>query len=176
MCIPPFPNVRMRSGDIGKVDADGFLYIMDRKKDLIIRGGENISCSEIEAAIYEHPDVAEAAAFGIADARLGEIVSACFIDRVCLLAQLFTKLLACVFQVGLAVVMKPGARPLTLDTCTTFLKKSNKLAPFKYPSAVFVWHEPNLPRGATGKIVKKDIRQYYADRLKAANTKPVSKL
>ena len=66
--------VRLRTGDIGKVDEDGFLYILDRKKDLIIRGGENISCSEVEAAVYEHPDVSEAAAFGLPDTRLGETV------------------------------------------------------------------------------------------------------
>ncbi|MDP1027962.1 class I adenylate-forming enzyme family protein [Sphingomonas sp. KR1UV-12] len=62
-----------RSGDIGYLDADGYLFIVDRKKDIIIRGGENISCQEVEAALYTHPAVKEAAVFGLADERLGEV-------------------------------------------------------------------------------------------------------
>ncbi|PNB49008.1 AMP-dependent synthetase, partial [Pseudomonas sp. FW305-130] len=59
------------TGDIGYLDEDGYLFIVDRKKDIIIRGGENISCQEVEAAIYEHPAVAEAAVFGLPDERFG---------------------------------------------------------------------------------------------------------
>ena len=65
-----------RTGDLGYLDPDGYLYIVDRKKDIIIRGGENISCQEVEAAIYEHAAVAECAVFGLPDERLGEVVGA----------------------------------------------------------------------------------------------------
>merc|ERR1719230_218542 len=66
----------MRTGDVGRVDEEGFVYIMDRLKDMIIRGGENISCAEVESAVYEHPSVAECAVFGLPDERLGEVVGA----------------------------------------------------------------------------------------------------
>ena len=65
-----------RTGDLGRLDEDGYLFIVDRKKDLVIRGGENISCQEVEAAIYAHPAVSEAAVFGVADERLGEVPAA----------------------------------------------------------------------------------------------------
>jgi len=65
-----------RTGDIGYLDEDGYLFIVDRKKDIIIRGGENISCQEVEAALYEHPEVAEAAVFGLPDERFGEVPGA----------------------------------------------------------------------------------------------------
>jgi acyl-CoA synthetase (AMP-forming)/AMP-acid ligase II len=61
-----------RSGDVGIIDEEGFLFIKDRIKDIVIRGGENIACLEIEAAIYEHPSVREASVFGVPDERLGE--------------------------------------------------------------------------------------------------------
>ena len=64
------------TGDIGYLDEDGYLFIVDRKKDIIIRGGENISCQEVEAAIYAHPHVSECAVFGLPDERLGEVVGA----------------------------------------------------------------------------------------------------
>jgi long-chain acyl-CoA synthetase len=64
------------TGDIGYLDEDGYLFIVDRKKDIIIRGGENISCQEVEAAIYAHPQVSECAVFGLPDERLGEVVGA----------------------------------------------------------------------------------------------------
>ena len=70
------PDGYFLTGDIGYLDEDGYLFIVDRKKDIIIRGGENISCQEVEAAIYEHPAVAEAAVFGLADERLGEVPGA----------------------------------------------------------------------------------------------------
>merc|ERR1712096_80328 len=63
-------------GDLGKVDKKGFVYIVDRKKDIIIRGGENISCAEVEGAFYEHPAVMECCVFGVPDPRLGEKVAA----------------------------------------------------------------------------------------------------
>ena len=66
----------LKTGDIGYLDEDGYLFIVDRKKDIIIRGGENISAQEVEAAIYAHPAVSEAAVFGVADERLGEVPAA----------------------------------------------------------------------------------------------------
>jgi long-chain acyl-CoA synthetase len=65
----------LRSGDIGRVDEDGFYYVEDRLKDMILRGGENVYCAEVEAAIYEHPAVHEAAVFGVPHERLGEEVA-----------------------------------------------------------------------------------------------------
>ena len=59
------------TGDIARIDDDGFVFIVDRAKDMVLRGGENVYCSEVEAAIYEHPTVAEAAVFGVPDERLG---------------------------------------------------------------------------------------------------------
>jgi long-chain acyl-CoA synthetase len=70
------PNGYFLTGDIGYLDEDGYLFIVDRKKDIIIRGGENISCQEVEAALYAYPQVAECAVFGLADERLGEVVGA----------------------------------------------------------------------------------------------------
>ena len=69
------PNGWFHTGDIARVDEDGFVFIVDRAKDMVLRGGENVYCSEVEAAIYEHPGVAEAAVFGVPDDRLGEIVA-----------------------------------------------------------------------------------------------------
>ena len=69
------------TGDIARIDEDGFVFIVDRAKDMVLRGGENVYCSEVEAAIYEHPDVAEAAVFGIPDDRLGEDVAAAVVLR-----------------------------------------------------------------------------------------------
>merc|ERR1712202_110050 len=71
-------------GDLGKIDKNGFVYIVDRKKDIIIRGGENISCAEVEGALYEHPDILECSVFGIPDVRLGEKVAAtCVLKEGC---------------------------------------------------------------------------------------------
>ena len=70
-----------RTGDIATIDEDGFVFIVDRAKDMVLRGGENIYCSEVESAIYAHPDVAEAAVFGVPDERLGEIVGAAVVPR-----------------------------------------------------------------------------------------------
>merc|ERR1712178_497265 len=72
-------QIWFRTGDLGRVDEDNFLYIMDRAKDVIIRGGENISSAEVEAALYEHPAVGEVAAFGAPDDRLGEVVCAALV-------------------------------------------------------------------------------------------------
>jgi acyl-CoA synthetase (AMP-forming)/AMP-acid ligase II len=131
-----FKDGWFHTGDIGYQDAEGFVYIVDRIKELIIRGGENISCTEVEEAIYSHPDIAEAAVFSLPDERLGEIV-------------------------GAAVHARPGAQ-VSADTVQSFLK--DKLAAFKIPVHVWV-HDDNLPRIASGKIFKKQIRADLIARL-----------
>jgi len=116
-----------RTGDIGRVDADGYYYIVDRKKDLIIRGGYNIYPREIEEVLYEHPEVAEAAVVGIPHPELGE-------------------------EVGAAVALKPGAT-VTPDELRSYVK--SQVAAYKYPRRV--WIVDALPKGPTGKILKKEI-------------------
>ncbi len=117
------------SGDIGRLDDEGFIYIEDRAKDMVIRAGENIYCAEVEAAIYEHPAVYEAAAFGIPHERLGEELVA-------------------------AVMLRPGAE-VTAEELQDHVKE--KLAAFKVPSQV-IFVDEQLPRGATGKILKRELR------------------
>mmetsp|Transcript_25391 Transcript_25391/g.55236 ORF Transcript_25391/g.55236 Transcript_25391/m.55236 type:complete len:615 (+) Transcript_25391:172-2016(+) len=133
-----------RTGDLGMLDEDGLMYITDRAKDIIIRGGENISCGEVEHAIYDHPSIAEVAAVGMPDETLGEVVA-------------------------VAVVVKPGEKVPTPQELKAVAAK--KLAGFKVPAEVYVWPDA-LPRGATGKIQKRDIR----DKLKAQRGGPQSKL
>ena len=114
-----------RSGDIGYLDEEGFLYIVDRKKEIIIRGGENISCQEVEAAIYGNTAVAEACIFGVEDERFGEVP-------------------ALVYHV------KEG-QSLPQDALLDSLK--GKLAPFKMPVHIWEYDEP-LPKLGTAKIAK----------------------
>jgi long-chain acyl-CoA synthetase len=118
------------TGDIARIDEDGFVFIVDRAKDMVIRGGENIYCSEVEAAIYEHPDVAEAAVFGLPDDRLGEIVAA-------------------------AVVLR-GGRSLTDEQLSEYL--GERIAKFKIPTKVWFRSE-QLPRNANGKFMKRELRE-----------------
>merc|ERR1711972_505234 len=129
-----------RTGDLGRLDDHGFLYIMDRAKDIIIRGGENISCAEVEAALFEHPDVAEVAAVGVPHETLGEAVA-------------------------VAVVFKGGSS-VPLKELQEFAGRS--LAAFKVPSEFYIWKDTSLPRGATGKVQKRDIRERLADFRKGA--------
>lgn len=119
----------LRSGDIGHLDEDGFIYVEDRAKDMVLRGGENIFSAEVEAAIYEHPAVYEAAVFGVPDPRLGE-------------------------QVAAAVVVKKGA---TLSAEELQAHVAKRLATFKVPTLI-TFSEEQLPRGATGKILKRELR------------------
>jgi acyl-CoA synthetase (AMP-forming)/AMP-acid ligase II len=121
-----------RSGDIGYLDADGYLFIVDRKKDIIIRGGENISCQEVEAALYENEDVAEAAVFGLADPRFGEVPG--------------------------AVVHAADGKTLTVEGLHAFL--AARLAAFKIPERIWIAADP-LPRLGTEKIDKVTIRNHY---------------
>jgi long-chain acyl-CoA synthetase len=121
-----------RTGDIGYLDEDGYLFIVDRKKDIIIRGGENISCQEVEAALYEHPAVAEAAVFGLADERFGEVPAA------------------------VVHLSQPGR--VEAEDLTAFLHQH--IAAFKVPQRIWVVPDP-LPRLGTEKIDKVSLRAKY---------------
>jgi len=123
----------LRSGDLGRLDEEGFIYVEDRVKDMILRGGENVYCAEVEAAIYEHPAVHEAAVFGIPHERLGEEVAA-------------------------AVMLKPGMA-LTVDELREFVGKS--LAAFKVPTRV-IFRNDAIPRNASGKMLKRELQREVA--------------
>ena len=123
-----------RTGDIGYLDADDYVFIVDRKKDIIIRGGENISCQEVEAAIYEHPAVAEACVFGLADERLGEIPG--------------------------AVVHVYEGEHLSDEALQFFL--CERLAAFKLPARLWFEAAP-LPKLGTEKIDKVGLRTKYRE-------------
>lgn len=123
-----------RTGDLGYLDPEGYLFIVDRKKDIIIRGGENISCQEVEAAIYEHGAVAEACVFGLLDERLGEIV-------------------------GAVIFFRPGS-DLGEDAILTFL--GDRLASFKVPAQIWIAPGP-LPKLGTEKIDKVQLRATYRE-------------
>lgn len=121
----------IRTGDAGYMDADGYLFIHDRMKDMIISGGENIYPAEVESAIFGHPAVQEVAVFGIPDDKWGETVKA-----VC--------------------VAKPG---MTIDEADIIAWTRERIAPFKCPRSVDVIDA--LPRNASGKILRKDLRAPY---------------
>lgn len=129
-----FDNGYFRSGDLGYLDADGYLFIVDRKKDIIIRGGENISCQEVEAAIYEHAEVNECAVFGLPDERLGECV-------------------------GAVVWTKPDSS-VTADDLVSFL--AARLAPYKVPCQIWMSNDA-LPKLGSEKIDKVSLRTRYRE-------------
>jgi long-chain acyl-CoA synthetase len=116
-----------RTGDLAKVDSDGYYYIVDRKKDLIIRGGYNVYPREIEEVLHEHPAVAEVAVVGIPHPDLGE-------------------------EVGAAVALIPGASATPAEL-REFAK--DKMAAYKYPRQV--WLVESLPKGPTGKILRREV-------------------
>jgi long-chain acyl-CoA synthetase len=118
----------LHTGDIGKLDEEGYLSIVGRKKEMIIRGGYNVYPREIEELLYEHPAVQEAAVIGVPHAELGEEVKA-------------------------VVCLKAGAR-ITADEIRAYCKE--RIAAYKYPRLVEIRSEP-LPKGATGKIQKRDL-------------------
>jgi acyl-CoA synthetase (AMP-forming)/AMP-acid ligase II len=118
------------TGDVATIDDDGFVFIVDRIKDMVLRGGENVYCSEVEAAIYELDGVAEAAVFGVPDDRLGEIV-------------------------GAAIVLSPGA---SMTEEQLLARLGEHLAKFKIPERVWFLNE-SLPRNANGKFVKRDLKE-----------------
>jgi long-chain acyl-CoA synthetase len=119
----------LRTGDIGRIDDEGFVYVSDRAKDMVLRGGENIYSAEVEAAIYEHPAVYEAAVYGLPHERLGE-------------------------ELACHVMVKPG-ETLDVDELQRFV--GERLASFKVPSRVTIVTE-QLPRNASGKILKRELR------------------
>ena len=116
------------TGDMATVDADGYFFIVDRKKDMIIRGGYNVYPREIEEVLYEHPAVSEAAVVGVADDALGEEVAA-------------------------VVVLKTGA-DASADDIRAYVKE--RVAAYKYPRKI--WFSEELPKGPTGKILKREIK------------------
>lgn len=117
----------LSTGDVGRIDEDGYLYLVDRKKELIIRGGYNVYPREVEEALYAHPDVLEVAVVGVPHERYGEEVAA-------------------------LVVPRPGASP-TAEELQAWAKE--RVAAYKYPRLVVLVDE--LPKGATGKILKRSI-------------------
>jgi long-chain acyl-CoA synthetase len=122
------PDGWFRTGDLARQDADGYFFIVDRKKDLIIRGGYNVYPREVEEVLYEHPAVAEAAVVGLPHPRHGE-------------------------EVGAAVVLKPGAEATPAEL-QAFCRE--RIAAYKYPR--HVWLEAALPKTATGKVLRREVQ------------------
>jgi acyl-CoA synthetase (AMP-forming)/AMP-acid ligase II len=129
-----FTDGWFHTGDLGYRDADGFYHVVDRKKDMIIRGGENIYCAEVEAALLEHPGVRDAAVVGVPDPAYGE-------------------------QVGAIVQRASGWDEKALEAELT-ASLAARLARFKIPTRYFIIDE-DLPRTATGKVLKRELRQTY---------------
>jgi long-chain acyl-CoA synthetase len=127
-----FRNGFFHTGDIGHQDAGGYFYILDRLKDMIVTGGENVYSGEVEAVIYGHPAVREVAVFGVPDPQWGELVMAC-------------------------VVLKPGTA-LTADELVVFCRRS--LASYKLPRRI-EFPETDLPKSSTGKILKRTLRERF---------------
>ena len=127
-------NGWLHTGDGGYIDDEGFLFIKDRIKDMILRGGENVFCTEVEGSIYEHPAVYEAAVFGVPHERLGE-------------------------EVAVAIFPKEGVS-ITAEDLWKFL--DGKISSFKVPNHVVLMNEP-LPRNAAGKFLKTALRDGVAN-------------
>ena len=122
----------LRTGDIATLDAGGYLHILDRKKDMVLRGGENIYCAEVEAAIFRHPAVAEVCAFSVPDERLGE-------------------------EVGVAVVFREGHSAGEDDLRQ---HAAAFIARYKVPKYVWISNDP-LPRNASSKFLRKQLRETF---------------
>jgi long-chain acyl-CoA synthetase len=120
----------LHTGDVARIDEDGFIFIVDRKKDMVLRGGENVYCAEVEAAVHHHPAIAECCVFGVPDARLGEDVAA-------------------------AVVLREGYH-LTAEELRTHC--ADHLARHKIPRNIWFLTEA-LPRNANGKFLKRELRE-----------------
>ncbi len=116
------------TGDMARVDEDGYFFIVDRKKEMILRGGFNVYPREIEEVLYEHPAIAEVAVVGVSDDKMGE-------------------------EVGAAVVLKKG-EDASADDIKTYAKE--QLANYKYPRKI--WFVDELPKGPTGKILKREVQ------------------
>jgi long-chain acyl-CoA synthetase len=119
----------LRTGDVARIDEEGFVHIVDRAKDMIIRGGENVYCVEVEDALYEHPAVADCAVIGVPHPVLGE-------------------------EVGAVVVLRPG-QDVGADELARFV--AERLAAFNVPSRFWFRAEP-LPRNPAGKVLKRELR------------------
>jgi len=119
-----------RTGDIARIDEDGFIFIVDRAKDMVLRGGENVYCAEVETALFDHDSVAECAVFGVPDDRLGEEVAA-------------------------AIVLQPGSEE---DVDALRAHCATRLAKYKIPRYIWISSEP-LPRNASGKFLKRQLRE-----------------
>jgi long-chain acyl-CoA synthetase len=124
----------VKTGDLARLDDEGFCYIIDRAKDMLIRGGENIYCIEVENVLYDHPAVMDAALVGIPHKQLGE-------------------------EPGAVVTLKPGATA-TEQELRAFV--AERLAAFKVPVKVLFWHE-TLPRNANGKIMKNELKKLFVE-------------
>ena len=123
----------LHTGDVARLDADGFIYIVDRKKDMVLRGGENIFCAEVETCVHRLPEIAECCVFCVPDDRLGE-------------------------EVGLAILLHPGK---TLSAEAVRAHCAASLARHKIPR--YIWFlEEAIPRNASGKFLKRDLRTSLA--------------
>ena len=129
----------LRSGDVGRLDDEGFVYVEDRIKDMVLRGGENVYCAEVEAAFHEHPAVHEVAVFGVPHERLGEEVAA-------------------------VVMLRDGASASEQELLDHV---AARLAAFKVPTRVRITSEP-LPRNAAGKFLKRELRRSEVEGIEAA--------
>jgi long-chain acyl-CoA synthetase len=120
----------LHTGDVAYLDDDGFLFLIDRKKDMVLRGGENIYCAEVEAVLHQHEGVAECSVFGVADDRLGE-------------------------EVGAAIVMRPGqaaSAGVLREHCAALMARH------KIPRYIWLLDQP-LPRNASGKFLRRELRE-----------------
>lgn len=119
----------LRTGDVARIDAEGYVHIVDRKKDMVLRGGENVYCAEVEACIFHHPAVADCSVFGVPDERLGEDVAA-------------------------AVMLAPGQ---TLSADALRVHCLERISKHKVPR--YIWFVTGaLPRNANGKVLKRQLR------------------
>jgi len=128
-----FTDGWFHTGDAGYIDEDGYVYVVDRLKDMVLRGGENVYCVEVETVLFEHPSVGDCAVIGLPHDKLGEEVAA-------------------------VLVPADGAKQ---DSDAVLGLVKSRLAAFKVPSKVF-WQSDPLPRNATGKVLKKDLRDTYS--------------
>jgi long-chain acyl-CoA synthetase len=124
-----FTNGWLHTGDVARIDDEGFIYIVDRAKDVIIRGGENVYSVEVEAALFEHPDVADAAVIGVPHPTLGE-------------------------EVGAVVIVRPGR---TIDPDELRRHVAERLARYNVPTQIW-FREGHLPRNPAGKVLKRQLR------------------
>ena len=129
-----FTNGWFHTGDAGLIDPEGFVYVVDRIKDMVLRGGENVYCVEVETVLFEVDAVKDCAVIGIPHDKLGEEVAA-------------------------VIVAADGHGPSSAEEVLRHL--GSRLAAFKVPSRIF-WHHEELPRNAAGKVLKKDLRDLYS--------------